>query len=176
MGYDPDKLDEGAEKWILKMCHKYFPSVAHGCEFADLVQDGYTWWFYVAWRYKPQTREHHMSLFMTCYRNHLTDTSRGIRCPWMETAPPGRLEAVPWLSPGDENREYEEERLFGAGDLGETDRVLIEAPPVVRRVLEAVIAGAALPERSLALNAALCDLAGVENVDLKPVLLAYLRR
>jgi len=154
-------MDEGARLWTIKVANKEYWRVCRWYDVDDLVQDGVMWWYVTANRYPNAEKPHLMSLYKMSFARHITDLARDM--------------ASKYEAPCDDVSELAND----ADAQSDMDRCIVEAPPVVRSLLQAVIDN---PQELFAkrvdkktLNERLCKLVGIEpDFDLHAAVLAYL--
>lgn len=170
-------MDKGVQGWIYRQAKKHYWRVSSWYDFDDLVQDGFLCYYRIHARYAANVpgerrigtakeKRHIMSLFQSSYINHIHDLARSKQ----------RQLDLPT---------FDGELRSSAPDAGsETERLISEAPPLVARVIRALMhddTGALLkpfPHKSdgtrETVNERLCALVGL-NPALAPQLRTAIR-
>jgi hypothetical protein len=165
------EMDEGAKRWLYKICHKQFWRVSGWYEFDDLVQDGFVTFYRVRGQYpKIDKPQHLMTIFKMAFLQHIhvianRRTKHGVESCFTDLfnsdLPDQETQALERLLPADQ-------------PLAEAFTAIAQAPEPVRQLLEKVAVDPALlqaPYRRRrdgtrqTLNERLCHL-----VDVKPAL------
>jgi hypothetical protein len=116
------QMDSVAEKWLHSTAYHHYWRVDPSLNIDDLIQDGHVKWTQVVRRYPDIVEPKHlMALFKTAYMRHLHDLSN------RKTKLTGTVEEL--------KRATIEEAMEG---VAECHFAVEEAPPAVRRVLEAI--------------------------------------
>lgn len=184
-------MDAGVRGWVVTTAAAHFWRVAHWMEFEDLIQDGAMVWCRVVEKYECDTgrvrsRPHLMQLFKRSYQNHIHYLSKQKFVSRVEVLVEDEV-----VRRGGVIRMSDQmwDHLGVSHDVGEYDRLVAEAPGVIRPLLRVLFNG----QRALGwssehrvygdgtretLNAKLCRLVGVdpELEDLATPLRAYLHR
>lgn len=143
-------MDAGARAWLLKTAKINYWRVADWIEFDDLVNDGFVCWARVVARYERATgrvrrRSHLMSLFKRTYSNHIHDLSKGKTRQPVEVkitdiaVRSNRGVGIPRHIREDQGEMLSWNYLDVPGDLFEYERLIIEAPPILKNLLTVLL-------------------------------------
>lgn len=180
-------MDDIAKGWLVVVARDHFWRVAQWYDFDDLIQDGHMIWWHVFNRYERETgrvrsRPHLMRLFKTSYLNHINQLAN------RKTKNACELLAGDLVDESNTSGNIWD--LFDiAFDIGDVDRMIFEAPSMVRTLLTKLFyepptaAWRSAPRRRLDgtrtdLNTKLCRVVGIDPSEnnLAAELRAYLRR
>jgi hypothetical protein len=134
------EIDERAKAWLIAVARDHYWRVASWYEFSDLVQDGIVVWYRIVKHYETdrdrvRRRAHIMRLFKTSYLNHIHNLS--IR----RTKAAFEVKAIDALSPTDVDSNDDIWTTAGkTRDLGEYDRLIAEAPVMLKPLLRKLLA------------------------------------
>ena len=123
----PIYMDAGARNWLIKTARKNYWRVASWLDIDDLIQDGYVCWHVVLTKY-PEVDNPRilMRIFQVTYTNFLHDLANK-RTATLE---------MPFCILSEEAVFRFEQQVC---DFGQLLSLIIEAPPVVARCLQALV-------------------------------------
>lgn len=135
-------MDQGARLWLYKNARRHYWRVAAWYDFDDLVQDGFVCYANVVNKYQTEPnrvrrRQHIMHLFKVSFINHVHDLSkRKTKCAGevkildVKSAYQNEFNAWGDLATDDDD-----------GDIFNFERVIAEAPDMLKPLLSALVHG-----------------------------------
>lgn len=141
-------MDTGARAWLLKTAKDNYWRISEWYDLNDLIQDGHVCWWRVVMKYETRLhrirpRKHIMALFMRTYSNHIHDLSKG------ETRRPKEVRILDAIKPtrgAPLQNEYNAwQALERECDASEFDRLVAEAPAILRSLLRVILADGQSP-------------------------------